>query len=327
MAIAIEVEPTRSTNSAPISRSSPPRRCPSRSAASRHVLAHLTPEQVPDPLALAQPLGHPVEAGLQLADLAAVVHRHARVQLAALDPLERPRAPTVTGSAIALAANSVASSPAPMRHDAQEEDRRRHVLGVDVGLGQAGDADHEHADSGTPVPSAQAVTSRAAHAGRDRASGGRAASAQRGDRPQDVLGDQVVERAGGLPADQIVPATTAANPHECSNPLSSENSTPATSQRDGVQLDRVAGQAQRCAVLALVGLASLLHPRERAVEVPAAVPGQQTTPPTRRRRGSAARSGAPARRARRGRGRSGSGSRSPGRSRPRPRLRRSSRAT
>ena len=82
-----------STNSAPdlaLLAAEPGRALAQRLA--RHVLADLAAEQVADALALAQPLGHPVEAGLEQADLAAVVHRHVHVEVAALDPLERPRA-------------------------------------------------------------------------------------------------------------------------------------------------------------------------------------------------------------------------------------------
>ena len=90
MASAIDVEPTMSTNSAPTWRSSPPRRVvPSVERLARDVLAHLAAEQVADALALAQAVGHPVEAGLEQADLAAVVDRHVHVELAVLDPLER----------------------------------------------------------------------------------------------------------------------------------------------------------------------------------------------------------------------------------------------
>ena len=110
MASAIEVEPTMSTNSAPTWRSSPPRRgaLPQRPRA--HVLAHLAAEQVADALALAQPVGHPVEAGLEQADLAAVVHLHVHVELAVLDPLEAA-AHRDTGWAMAFAAYIVASRP------------------------------------------------------------------------------------------------------------------------------------------------------------------------------------------------------------------------
>ena len=49
------------------------------------VLADVAAEEVLDPLALAQPGDHAVEAGLQLADLAAVVDGHLDVELAGLD--------------------------------------------------------------------------------------------------------------------------------------------------------------------------------------------------------------------------------------------------
>ena len=90
---AIDVEPTRSTNRAPISRSSPPSRAPPRSAAWATSAAHLAAEQVADVLALAQALGHPVEARLQQADLAAVLDRDLGVEVALRDPVERRRGP------------------------------------------------------------------------------------------------------------------------------------------------------------------------------------------------------------------------------------------
>ena len=59
----------------------------------RHVAAHVPAEEVAQPLALGQPGGHAVEAGLELADLAAVVDGHARVELALLDRGHRLPAP------------------------------------------------------------------------------------------------------------------------------------------------------------------------------------------------------------------------------------------
>src|SRR5918994_152498 len=56
----------------------------------RHVAAHVAAEEIVEALALAQPRGHPVEACLEQADLAAVVHRHRHVELAVLDPRNRP---------------------------------------------------------------------------------------------------------------------------------------------------------------------------------------------------------------------------------------------
>ena len=79
-----------STKRAPTWRSSPPSRVvPSRERLARHVLADLAAEEVADALALSQAVGHPVEAGLEQADLAAVVDLHVHVELALLDPLQR----------------------------------------------------------------------------------------------------------------------------------------------------------------------------------------------------------------------------------------------
>ena len=53
------------------------------------VLPDLAPEQVTELLALAQPGQHPVKAGLEQPDLAAVIHRHVVVEVPLLDPRHR----------------------------------------------------------------------------------------------------------------------------------------------------------------------------------------------------------------------------------------------
>ena len=70
---ASSVEPTRSTNSTATSRISPPSVNAALERLARHVLPDLAAEQVAQPLALAQARDHLVEAGLEQADLAAVV--------------------------------------------------------------------------------------------------------------------------------------------------------------------------------------------------------------------------------------------------------------
>ena len=61
------------------------------------VLADVAAEQVAQLLALAQPVVHPVEAGLQQPEVAAVEDRHARVEVARLDAARARRAPSAPG--------------------------------------------------------------------------------------------------------------------------------------------------------------------------------------------------------------------------------------
>ena len=63
----------------------------------RDVLADVAAEQVAQLLALAQPRVHPVEAGLEQAEVAAVEHRDLRVEVAGLDAARARRAPSAQG--------------------------------------------------------------------------------------------------------------------------------------------------------------------------------------------------------------------------------------
>ena len=147
----------RSTKRAPISRSSPPSRVPSRKRRAGDVLAHLAAEEVADPLALAQPLGHPVEAGLQQADLAARRRSGPVTSSSPLATRSTASRTLVSGSAIAREAITVTSSPTSIATTAEEAVAPATVLGVDPGLQQRRRRrPRGRPSSGTPVPRLQA---------------------------------------------------------------------------------------------------------------------------------------------------------------------------
>ena len=118
-----------STNSAATSRSSPPKRTPSRERRPRDMLADLTAEQLADPLALAQPSAMRLKPGLELAHLAAVVDRDLDPELTLLD-LRQPGSDRAQRIGDRLGGEDRRGEAGGHRDRAQEQDRGPNVLRV-----------------------------------------------------------------------------------------------------------------------------------------------------------------------------------------------------
>ena len=111
------------------------------------------------PLPFAQPLRHVVEAGLEEPDLAAVVDRHVRLEVAALHLVEPACAGRAAGRQIAfVAASSVASRPATHATPARNSTAAATAARVhSQAWATPAIPTTSSPSSGTPVPSDQAI--------------------------------------------------------------------------------------------------------------------------------------------------------------------------
>ena len=196
---AIEVEPTMSKNSAPTSRSSRRAGRPRRSAAWATSSPTCALEQVADALALAQALGHAVEAGLDAGRPRCRRPRHVSVEVTA--PTARARRAPRQRLGDGTAANSAASRPTDRR-----QPPRKRIAAATYAMSRArlqnpAPADDDHAQQrhpGAEQPGhGQAPADVRGNAALARPHGERA----RGHGPQHPLGHEVEQRAGGLAAE------------------------------------------------------------------------------------------------------------------------------
>ena len=236
-----------------------------------HVLAHLAAEEVPDALALTQSLGHPVEAGLQQAHLAAVVDQHMGVQVAALDLLDPlPHRGDRIGDR--LRGEQGGEQPDGQRDHGEEEHGRAHVRGVDVRLGDADHGDHQYAEqwySGAEHPGhAEATT----HAGGHVALGAARAECESGDRSQDALRREVDERARGPAAEQRGDPDQRGELEGVHDRVEREEEDGAHHPAGSDELHPVRRQPEGAPVLAIVRLTSVRNPLQGADQVAVAVP-------------------------------------------------------
>jgi hypothetical protein len=180
----------------------------------RHLAADVAPEQVTQPLALVQAGRHGVEAGLQQADLAAVVDRHAGVVVALLHAGHRP--PHGRDRLRHRARGDRDREGADHQADhGEQRDRTRQQRGILVGIDHAGGGrgqDPEQRDPGAERP------------GHREPAGdswpcplrcGSAGQGEHGDGPDDPLVQQVGDRAGRLAAEQHRAADDQGRPAVC----------------------------------------------------------------------------------------------------------------
>jgi hypothetical protein len=223
-------------------------------------------EQIAKPLALEQSLGHPVEPRLEEADLAAVVHLHASLQLAPLHLLEA-RSHRSDRIGDRLRGEHRCERPHGGRHDPEEEDRRRQVLGVDSGLRHADEPDHDHPDQRHAGAQGPRPEKAVADPGGDHALGWPRRERAGSHRPQDAFGDQVDERAGRLAAEPRRRTRHGGELPGVQEGVQRDEDEPATDPGERGDLDLLHGPPQRHAVLAVVRDASLGDPVERVAEV------------------------------------------------------------
>ena len=174
-----------------------------------HLAAHVAAEQIAQALALAQARCHRVEAGLEQADLAAVVDGHLGVEVTLLHAGDRsPHGGDRLGDrARGDRDRERADSQADPGEEGNRRGEQRRVL-VRVEDPRGGDReDAEQRDAGAERPCHRKP---AGNAGADALRRRRARQGERRDRPDDPLDEQVADRAGGLAAEQHHTAD-----HEC----------------------------------------------------------------------------------------------------------------
>ena len=113
------------------------------------VLADVAAEQILDPLALAKPGDHAVEAGLQLADLAAVVDGHLDLELAALNRLDPlAQGDQRIGHRAGGEQREIEADREP--EPAEREHHDRELVAAEVLLGQGRERDQDQPEERAP---------------------------------------------------------------------------------------------------------------------------------------------------------------------------------